>query len=123
MSEAQLSADVRENLGTGASRALRRTGIVPATVYGAGHKPMSISIQEKEITKLYRRHGFTSTVIEITVDGKKHKVLPKAVTLHPITDIVNHADFVFLDKKSQRVVEKEVSEYGKRLYLSFKNYG
>jgi large subunit ribosomal protein L25 len=103
MSEMLLSAEIRENLGTGASRALRRKGMVPATVYGTGHKAMSISVQEKEITKLYRRHGFTSTVIELTVDGKKHKVLPKAVTLHPITDIVNHADFIFLDKKSQKV--------------------
>jgi large subunit ribosomal protein L25 len=103
MSESILSATIREELGTGASRALRRKGVVPATVYGAGNKPVSIAIEEKEITKLYRRHGFTSTVIELDIAGKKHKVLPKTVSLNPITDIVNHADFVFLDKKTQRV--------------------
>ena len=70
MSEAQLSADVRENLGTGASRALRRTGIVPATVYGAGHKPMSISIQEKD-------KASDETVVEMSniVKEKINKIL------------------------------------------------
>lgn len=103
MSETSLVAETRKELGTGASRALRRKGLVPATLYGAGNNPMSISVQEKEITKLYRRHGFTSTVIEMDIDGKKHKVLPKTVELHPITDMVHHADFVFLDKKVQKV--------------------
>ncbi len=122
MSEMLLSADIRENLGTGASRALRRKGLVPATVYGAGHKAMSITVQEKEITKLYRRHGFTSTVIELNVEGKKHKVLPKTVSLHPITDIVNHADFVFLDKKTQRVDVPIVFE-GKERAIGVKRGG
>lgn len=103
MSETSLVAETRKDLGTGASRALRRNGMVPATLYGAGNKPMSISVQEKEITKLYRKHGFTSTVVEMDIEGKKHKVLPKTVQLHPITDIVHHADFVFLDKKVQKV--------------------
>lgn len=103
MSDTSLVAEARTELGTGPSRALRRKGLVPATLYGAGNKPMSVSVQEKEITKLYRKHGFTSTVIEMDIDGKKHKVLPKSVELHPITDMVHHADFVFLDKKVQKV--------------------
>lgn len=103
MSATLLAAKVREELGTGSARALRRQGIVPATVYGKGKDPLSVGIEEKEITKLYRRKHFSSTVLEIEVNGKKHKVLPKAVSLHPITDIVNHADFVFLDDKKQKV--------------------
>ncbi len=103
MSEALLLAEARENLGTGASRALRRQGKVPATIYGDKHKPVSISVLEKDITKLYRKHGFTSTVIELDISGKKHKVMAKTVELHPITDIVRHADFVFLGKKTQKV--------------------
>lgn len=103
MSEIALLAEARKDLGTGPSRELRRNGMIPATIYGAGKKPVSISVQEKEVTKLYRKHGFTSTVIEIELEGKKHKVLPKAVDLHPITDIVFHADFVFLNDKVQKV--------------------
>jgi len=103
MNVASLVAKERKDLGTGHARALRRQGMIPATLYGAGNKPVSVTLEEKEVTKLYRKHGFTSTVIEMDLDGKKHKVLPKSVDLHPITDIVHHADFVFLEKKVQKV--------------------
>ncbi len=98
-----LKAKNRDILGTGSSRSLRAEGWVPANVYGNGHKNLSIAVEEKEITKLYRTHGFTSKVIGVEIDGKIHKVLPKAVQLHPITDLVNHVDLVFLDKKYQKV--------------------
>ena len=98
-----LAAETREELGTGASRALRRKGMVPATIYGAGKKPMSIAIEEKEITKYYRKPQFISQVFELELDQKKFKVLPKLADLHPITEIVSHVDFVFLEKKTQRM--------------------
>ncbi|MCC2647038.1 MAG: ribosomal protein L25/ral stress protein Ctc [Rickettsiaceae bacterium] len=98
-----LAAELRETLGTGPARALRLQGKVPAIVYGAGKKQLAIAIQEKEITKLYRKPGFSTAIIQIEVEGKKHKVLPKAVELHPTTDLVRHADFIFLGAKEQRL--------------------
>lgn len=98
-----LAAELRTELGTGASRALRRRGMVPATIYGAGNTPVSIAIEEKEITKYYRRPQYISQVFEFDVAGKKYKVLPKAIQLHPINEIVNHADFVFLGDKMQKM--------------------
>ncbi|MES2214961.1 MAG: 50S ribosomal protein L25/general stress protein Ctc [Pseudomonadota bacterium] len=117
-----LLADIREVVGTGSSRALRRTGMVPATLYGADKKPMSITILEKDITKLYRKHGFTSTVIQLEIGGKKHKVLPKSIELHPVTDIVRHVDFVYLDSKIQKVSVPIVFE-GKERSLGVKRGG
>ena len=117
-----LAATKRDTIGTGSARNLRRDGMVPATIYGEGGEPISIAVQEKEITKIYRRHGFTSTVIGIELDGKVHKVLPKAVQLHPITDLVNHADFVFLAKKTQKVEVPLVFE-GKERALGVKRGG
>jgi len=117
-----LAATNRDKIGTGSSRALRRSGTVPATVYGEGGAPLSIVIQEKEITKLYRRHGFTSTVVGIEIDGKVHKVLPKAIQLHPITDLVNHVDFVYLAKDIQKVEVPLVFE-GKERALGVKRGG
>ena len=46
-----LAAELREEVGTGPARALRRKGMVPATIYGAGKEPLSIAIEEKEITQ------------------------------------------------------------------------
>jgi large subunit ribosomal protein L25 len=98
-----LAAEMREELGTGAARAIRRLGMVPATVYGSGKKPLSIAVSEKEMTKMYRRHGFTSTVIQLEIGEKKHKVLAKAVELNPINELVRHVDFIYLDTNMQKV--------------------
>lgn len=98
-----LKAVIREETGTGASRACRRTGMVPATIYGKGKEPLSILVEEKEITKYYRKPQFMSQQIQFEIGGKKHKVLPKAIQLHPITDVVHHADFVFLENKIQKM--------------------
>lgn len=117
-----LQATKRDTIGTGSARALRRSKLVPATIYGAGNEAISVSIQEKEITKLYRTHGFTSTIIGIQLDGKTHKVLPKSIQLHPITDIVNHVDFVFLAKDVQKVEVPLVFE-GKERALGVKRGG
>jgi large subunit ribosomal protein L25 len=98
-----LAAEMREEVGTGAARALRRKGMVPATIYGAGKDPISISIEEKEITKHYRKPQYISQLIQLEIGKKKYRVLPKAIELNPITEIVRHADFVFLEEKMQKM--------------------
>lgn len=118
----ELAAEMREKFGTGVARELRRKGMVPAIVYGAGKEALAVSIEEKEITKHYRKPGFISTVIQIKVGSKTHKVLPKAVELHPITDIVRHVDFVHLEGKTQRMEVPVVYE-GKERALGVKRGG
>ncbi|WP_342272126.1 50S ribosomal protein L25/general stress protein Ctc [Candidatus Tisiphia endosymbiont of Parasteatoda lunata] len=118
----ELAAEMREKFGTGVARELRRKGMVPAIVYGAGKEALAVSIEEKEITKHYRKPGFISTVIQIKVGSKTHKVLPKAVELHPITDIVRHVDFVHLEEKTQRMEVPIVYE-GKERALGVKRGG
>ncbi|MGC0372030.1 MAG: hypothetical protein DGJ47_000734 [Rickettsiaceae bacterium] len=98
-----LATKERSESGTGFSRELRRKGLVPVVVYGAGKKPMSFSVEEREITKYYRKPMFLSQQFDLEVDGKKHRVLPKAIQLHPITEIVRHVDFVFVEKKEQKM--------------------
>lgn len=119
----ELKAQKRAKLGTGSARELRRNGLVPATVYGNGKEAVSIAIEEKEITKLYRKHGFKTCIIELDIDGKKHKVLPKTVDLHPITELVRHADFVFLAEKGVQKIEVPVVYEGKERSLGVKRGG
>lgn len=98
-----LAAEMREESGTGAARALRKRGMVPATIYGAGKTPVSIAIEEKKITKYYKKPQYISQLIQFEIGQKKYKVLPKAIDLHPINEVVRHADFVFLESKMQRM--------------------
>jgi len=98
-----LVAELRDSLGKGSSRALRRNGMVPAIIYGAGRDPLSIAVSEKEMTKYYRRPQFISQVFEFEIGNKKHKVLPKEIQLHPTNEVVTHVDFVFVEKDVQRM--------------------
>lgn len=118
----ELAAEMREKFGTGAARDLRRRGMVPAVVYGANKQPLAVSIEEKEITKHYRKPGFISSIVQIKVGNKTHKVLPKAIELHPITDIVRHVDFVHLEEKTQ-TMEVPVVYEGKERALGVKRGG
>lgn len=117
-----LVAEMRDKFGTGASRELRRKGMVPAIVYGSGKKELAISIQEKEIKKLCKKLNFTSNVIQLDIEGKKHKVLPKAVEFNPINDFVRHVDFLFLGTKTQKVDVPIIFE-GKDKSLGIKRGG
>ena len=98
-----LQATKRTSFGTGGSRGLRREGMIPAVIYGNKETPIHIAIEQKEITKYYRKPQYISQIIQFEVGEKKYKVIPKAIQLHPVTDLVHHADFVFLDSKEQKM--------------------
>jgi large subunit ribosomal protein L25 len=95
MNDFTLNAEVRSDLGKGASRRLRRLALlVPAVVYGGDKAPESISMLAKEIAKLLENEAAYSHVIELNVGGTKQNVVIKALQRHPAKGHVMHADFV-----------------------------
>ncbi|NDB82479.1 MAG: 50S ribosomal protein L25/general stress protein Ctc [Alphaproteobacteria bacterium] len=118
-----LKCELREKLGTGPARSLRKNGRIPAVVYGGGSAPLSVSLEEKEVTKLYRKHGFKSTIIELEINGELHQVLPKAVELHPTNELVRHADFVFLAKNGLQQVDVPILYDGRDRCIGLKRGG
>lgn len=95
---AKIEAQPREKVGKGASRAARRAGMVPCIIYGDSKDPLSIQIPQNEIIRLINRGGFLSQGYEITVEKKKHAVLPRDLQLHPVTDLPMHIDFLRIGK-------------------------
>jgi large subunit ribosomal protein L25 len=96
----QLTATSRSVEGKGASRRLRIAGYVPAIVYGAGEAPQAIQVLHNDVLLGSRFESFYSSVIELTVDGKKQSVLIKDWQKHPFKQLMLHMDF-------QRVNENE----------------
>lgn len=95
MNDFTLNAELRSDLGKGASRRLRRlASLVPAVVYGGEKAPESISLLAKEVAKLLENEASYSHIIELTVAGKKQNVIIKALQRHPAKGHVMHADFV-----------------------------
>ena len=94
MSEAlKLAAEMRERAGKGASRAVRRTGRVPAVIYGAGEPATPIHVEEKILVRQLSTGHFMNSVVEIEIDGKSIRTLPRDVQFHPVSDRPIHVDF------------------------------
>ncbi|MDJ0977675.1 MAG: 50S ribosomal protein L25/general stress protein Ctc [Erythrobacter sp.] len=96
-----LPAERRERAGKGASRALRREGRIPAVIYGGKEEPTPIHVEEKELVKQLMTGHFMNSIVQIEVDGKTERTLPKDVALHPVTDRPTHADFLRLSKDAK----------------------
>ena len=101
----QLSASARPNAGKGAARAVRREGRVPAVIYGDKKDPETISLDFNTLTKLVDTGTFLSTLIEIEVEGKTTRVIPRDLQLDVVRDFPLHVDFLRLGKGAKIAVE------------------
>jgi large subunit ribosomal protein L25 len=104
----QFDAAKRENIGGGAARALRRTGSVPAIMYSNKLEPVSFALVEKDLTREYKKGAFLSKLVEIRLEGKTFFALPRDIQLHPVSDRIQHADFLQVDADSQIRVQVPV---------------
>jgi large subunit ribosomal protein L25 len=102
MSDITLIAVARNDLGKGASRRLRRTGAVPAIVYGGAknRKPASISLQHKELLKATQDEAFYASILSLEIDGKAEDVVVMDMQRHPAKPIIMHIDFERVNKST-----------------------
>lgn len=97
-----LSAETRDRVGKGASRALRREGRVPAVIYGNNQEPLSIHLDERALTKaLHTGHFFNSVVMIEGAGGKPIRTLPKDASLDVVTDRPVHVDFLRISEHAK----------------------
>jgi large subunit ribosomal protein L25 len=95
MSETQvMKAEGRPAKGKGGARAVRREGRVPGVIYGGDvSEQETISLDANELSKTIARGRFLASVVEIEVDGRKTKAIPRDVQLDPVRDTPLHVDF------------------------------
>ena len=105
----ELKAAVRERVGKGAARAIRRDGRVPGVIYGDKQAPESITLDYRELEMQHQTGSFLSTVYNVSVDGAKKQVIPKDIQLDPVRDTILHVDFLRLAKGAEVTVEVTVS--------------
>src|SRR6185312_8052558 len=105
---ATLSANLRERLGTGGARAARRDGKVPGVIYGDAKEPVSIVMDRRVLDTELSKPGFFNRLVDIQIDGAKHRVLPREVQLHPVTDTALHFDLMRANDDTEVTVEVPV---------------
>ena len=92
----ELKATARPASGKGAARAERRAGKVPGVIYGNNQPPVTISVDHSELRQRILAGRFLTTIYDVELDGKKHRVIPRDFHLDPVRDVPIHVDFLRL---------------------------
>jgi large subunit ribosomal protein L25 len=91
-----MKAQTRDVFGKGEMNRLRRSGRIPAVVYGPGEETVPVSVDEHELKLLLQRVSFENTIIELEVTGKvekKYQTLIREIQRHPYRPQLHHLDF------------------------------
>ena len=90
-------ASPRESAGKGSARQARRDGLVPAVIYGNKEEPIVLTLERRVLNKELNNPQFYIQLVDIEIDGTKHRVLPRDVQFHPVSDAPMHVDFLRFD--------------------------
>ena len=108
----ELKASSREGTGKAANRVIRKQGRVPGIIYGDKQPPQNVTLEYKEVFKQVQTGHFLSTVYMLDVEGRKIRVIPREVQLHPVRDFPMHVDFMRISKGARVDVEVPVHFVG-----------
>jgi large subunit ribosomal protein L25 len=100
-----LKAIKRESTSSGSNNKLRSEGLIPAILYGGKDTNQNISIQMKEIKNLINSDTFLSKVLELDIDGKKEKVIPRDVAFNVVSEEPIHIDFMRIVSGKKIILE------------------
>jgi len=111
MSNFEVNAVARNDEGKGASRRLRREGLIPGIIYGGDKrkKPTSVSLPNNELIKLLADDAFYSSILTLKLDGKEEQVILKDLQRHPAKPVVLHADFLRVTKSNKITITVPVA--------------
>jgi large subunit ribosomal protein L25 len=96
----EFNASPRPTPGKGAARAARRAGHVPVIVYGHGKANISLNVEARALSNEYLRGGFMNKIVALKSDGKNIYAIPRDIQLNPVSDKIEHADFLAVDDTS-----------------------
>ena len=108
MAEIILNVDVREGVGTGSARAVRRSGSVPGILYGGDKAPVSISVNEKDFRKSLYTGKLLGHLVTLKYGDETQPVIAKTVDFDPVTDRPLHFDLMRVDAKAPIKIEINV---------------
>ena len=92
-------ASPRDGAGKGSARQARRDGQVPAVIYGNKEDPILLTLERRVLIRELDNPQFFIQLVDVEIDGAKHRVLPRDVQFHPVSDVPMHVDFLRFDPK------------------------
>jgi len=101
MNDFEVVAQPRTALGTSASRRLRRSGQIPANLYGEGKDSTPLALEENRIRKQIENEAFAAHILTVKIEGEDSQAVLKSVHRDPVTDRVIHMDFQRISARSE----------------------
>ena len=115
MEQIKLKAVLREERGKQDAKKLRNSGWIPAIVYHRGEQAVSISVGDKDLSKIIHAAGGENLLINLTIEKEKKKMrsaLIKEVQYDPVKRFILHVDFNEISLTEKILVEVEVVAQG-----------
>ncbi|RPF26095.1 50S ribosomal protein L25/general stress protein Ctc [Georgenia muralis] len=106
----KLSATIRSEFGKGAARRARRSGLIPAVLYGHGTDPQHLALPSHETFLAVKGHA--NALINLDIEGGEQLALAKDIQRDPVRRTIEHIDFVVVRKGERVTVEIPVHVEG-----------
>ena len=110
--ETVVEAQPREANGKNVARRLRKSGKVPAVVYGAGKPPLSVSVDPKQIARILHSESGHNTIFDLQVDGERTKAMIVEWQYEPIKGSLLHLDLQRIAMDRRLKVQVPISLQG-----------
>jgi large subunit ribosomal protein L25 len=95
-----INAEIREDVGKGASRRLRREGKVPAVIYGGDRDPVTLAVEQGDLLHATENEAFFASILEIKVGkDRKQQAVVRDMHRHPYKPVIMHIDFMRVSAK------------------------
>jgi large subunit ribosomal protein L25 len=108
-----VAAQPRQSRGKNEARRTRRSGLIPAVVYGAFKEPIPIAVSPKAILQIVHSAGGYNTIFNLDIEGRENT--PVMVVDHqndPIRGTLLHADLKRIDLTKRLRVSVPVGTTG-----------
>src|SRR4051794_37034335 len=96
-----VKAQVRDSRGKNEARRLRKSGSIPAVVYGAGKAPLSVAVDPKQVFRILKSDSGHNTIFDLDLDSEKTKAMIVDWQTEPIKGSLLHIDLkrIAMDQK------------------------
>ena len=118
-----LNALERKKVGSNSSKKVRQEDKVPAIIYGDGKTPEPVSLNVAELRAEISKSSFLNKIYDIEINKKKVRVIVQGVSQNPVTDILEHVDFLRVNENTKVTIEVPVKFTNESLSPGIKRGG
>ena len=118
-----LSVFSRNSVGTNKSKKVRKENKIPAIIYGDGKNPEPVSLQKTDLRIEINRTSFLNKIYDLSINDKKVRVIVQSVSQHPVTDELEHIDFLRVNDETKVTIEVPVNFINESLSPGIKRGG